>query len=175
MSSQAASISAWNTFLLCPSMVAAFSVSRYGPANRSAAFRKIAARASQGISLQAEFFARHPQVARVFLREIADFDPERPSPFGELIGSLLREVTHFLGARLDAESGRAVDPEHVITAIAGASLLHVVGSPLLNPGRSTAPLRGAEFDRHKRELARLVARLLDVDGPPCPLPAGADE
>lgn len=129
----------------------------------------------QGISLQAEFFARHPQIARIFLREISDFDPERPSHLGELIGPLVREVTHFLEERLGTESGHAVDPEHLITAVAGASLLHVVGSPLLHAGRSTAPLRGAELERHERELARLVARLLDVDDPPRPLPAGAEE
>ena len=46
MSSQALSISAWKTVLLCPSIVAAFSVSRHGPASRSAARSSTAARSS---------------------------------------------------------------------------------------------------------------------------------
>ena len=48
MNSQAASISAWYTFLDCPSIVAALISERHGPAKRSAAFRKIAARRSHG-------------------------------------------------------------------------------------------------------------------------------
>ena len=51
ISSQAASISACITFLDCAIMVAAFIFDRYGPANKSAAFRKIAALCSQAIWL----------------------------------------------------------------------------------------------------------------------------
>src|SRR5262245_61270529 len=47
--SQAESISAWCAVLDCPSIVAAFSVCRRGPASRSAARRKIAARWFHGI------------------------------------------------------------------------------------------------------------------------------
>jgi hypothetical protein len=46
--SQAESISAWWAVFDCPSIVAAFSVSRHGPASSSAARRKTAARSSQG-------------------------------------------------------------------------------------------------------------------------------
>ncbi|GBC80167.1 hypothetical protein HRbin09_01401 [bacterium HR09] len=49
MISQAESISAWNTVLDWPSMVAALRVSRQGPASSSAAFRKMAARSCQAI------------------------------------------------------------------------------------------------------------------------------
>ena len=48
MNSQAASISAWIAVFDWPSMVAALSVSRHGPASSSAARRKIAARSSKG-------------------------------------------------------------------------------------------------------------------------------
>ena len=48
ISSQAASISAWCAVFDWPSIVAALSVSRHGPASSSAARRKIAARSSQG-------------------------------------------------------------------------------------------------------------------------------
>ena len=50
--SQAASISAWNGDLDCPSMVAAFRVARHGPASSSAALRKIAARSSKSSARQ---------------------------------------------------------------------------------------------------------------------------
>ena len=62
-SSQAASISAWNTVLLWPSMVAAFSVSRHGPASRSAARSRTAARSSKDSSRQAGAAASAPSTA----------------------------------------------------------------------------------------------------------------
>ena len=53
MSSHAASISAWYAVLLCPSIVAALIRARHGPARRSAALRRIAARSSKDRSRQA--------------------------------------------------------------------------------------------------------------------------
>ena len=50
ISSQAASISACITVFDWLSMVAAFATSRHGPASRSAALSRMAARASHGIS-----------------------------------------------------------------------------------------------------------------------------
>ena len=52
ISSQAASISAWIAVFDWPSMVAAFRVARHGPASRSAALRKIAARSSKDSARQ---------------------------------------------------------------------------------------------------------------------------
>ena len=52
ISSQAASISAWNAVLDWPSMVAALSRWRQGPASRSAALRMIAARSSNDSARQ---------------------------------------------------------------------------------------------------------------------------
>ena len=53
MSSQAASISAWNAVFDWPSMVAALRVWRHGPASRSAALSRIAQRSSIDIARQA--------------------------------------------------------------------------------------------------------------------------
>ena len=53
ISSQAESISAWYAVLLCPSIVAAFTCARHGPARSSAARTKIAARSSKRIAAQA--------------------------------------------------------------------------------------------------------------------------
>ena len=61
ISSQAASISAWNTDFDWPRIVAAFSVARHGPASRSAARRKTAARSSKGSARHA--FAALPAAA----------------------------------------------------------------------------------------------------------------
>ena len=52
MSSQALSISAWNAVFDWPSIVAALSRCRQGPASRSAALSRIAARSSNDIAAQ---------------------------------------------------------------------------------------------------------------------------
>ena len=72
ISSQAASISAWCAVLVWPSIVAALSVCRHGPASRSAALRKTAARSSKDSSRQAgaASFAARDGVLRVGVRGV---------------------------------------------------------------------------------------------------------
>jgi hypothetical protein len=64
ISSQAASISAWWAVFDWPSIVAAFSVSRHGPARSSAARRKTAARSSHGTRCQSSHASAAASIAR---------------------------------------------------------------------------------------------------------------
>jgi TetR/AcrR family transcriptional regulator len=114
----------------------------------------------QGVSLQAEFIAHHPRVAKIFLREITDHDPKQPSHLAKLIQPLSVRLELFLAARQAEGVCDPVDPRHVIMAVIGASLVHVAARPLLNPGEPTAAFSKSELDSHKSELANLVARLL---------------
>lgn len=61
--SAAASISACQAFLPCPSIVAAMSLYRYFPLANSAALRKIAALSFQGRVSHSSFAARAPSIA----------------------------------------------------------------------------------------------------------------
>ena len=65
MVSAAESISACTTDFDCPSMVAALSVARHGPASRSAARRKTAARSLQGRAAQERRASRAASAAAV--------------------------------------------------------------------------------------------------------------
>ena len=64
MSSHAASISAWCAVFDWPSIVAAFSVCRHGPASSSAARRKTAARSSHGVRDQSSQASAAAAIAR---------------------------------------------------------------------------------------------------------------
>jgi hypothetical protein len=63
ISSHAESISAWIAVFDWPSIVAAFRVERHGPASRSAALSKIAARSSNDIARQPGAAARAASIA----------------------------------------------------------------------------------------------------------------
>ena len=64
MSSHAASISAWCAVFDWPSIVAALSVCRHGPASSSAARRKTAARSSHGVRDQSSHASAAALIAR---------------------------------------------------------------------------------------------------------------
>src|ERR1700757_4217703 len=64
ITSQAESISAWCAVFDWPSIVAAFSVGRHGPARSSAARRKIAARSSHGVRDQSFHASADAAIAR---------------------------------------------------------------------------------------------------------------
>ena len=73
ISSQAASISAWNAVLDWPSMVAALRRWRHGPASRSAALRMIAARSSNDIARQPGAASAAALIAASVSRCVAPF------------------------------------------------------------------------------------------------------
>jgi TetR/AcrR family transcriptional regulator len=116
----------------------------------------------QGVSAHAEFMARNPKIARIFLREITGGGAEPDSHLARLVQPLVREVARFLEAR--AAEGRfdAIDPVHLITAVVGTTLLHVAAGPILDPDRAGDVLDEVELARHKAELARMVERLLGI-------------
>ena len=84
MSSQAESISAWYAVLLWPSMVAALSVWRSGPASSSAARKKTRARSSSDSAAQpgAAAFAAAIAASAAFAPPWYDRPSTRPCAWG---------------------------------------------------------------------------------------------
>ena len=138
MSSQAASISAWIAVFDWPSMVAALSVSRHGPASSSAARRKIAARSSKGS-------ARHIGAA-------------------SLAALTAARASSWVALRGDAEHVRVlVRLHHVDRVAAGHPLLAVdghrqvdaLGGELGQPPLEPVPVGAARLVVANRLVARL--------------------
>jgi len=114
----------------------------------------------EGISLQADFVLRHPRTAKIFLRELLDQAPGRPSPLAEAARSIIDRVARFLEARGREGLCDPVDPETLVHAVAGATLLHLMSRPAA-PGEAD-PDEDA-LAAHKSHLAGLVTRLLGIE------------
>jgi TetR/AcrR family transcriptional regulator len=119
----------------------------------------------RGVAVAVDFLARKPNAARIVLRELADYQPGRNPALGQALKPIVAEASQFLRAR--AEEGRIdpIDPVHLMTTLAGATLVFITGTPILDPGRRTAGLREPELAKHKSEMTRIARRLLGVEDP----------
>lgn len=111
-----------------------------------------------------DYVGRRPTFARLLLREVADAGAdERPilrrftRPFVELVE---REVV-ARATRSDAALAR-VDPVHVASAVAGATLFFVAAMPLLVPERGERLLGPEHLAAHREEVLRIARRLLGL-------------
>ncbi len=129
----------------------------------------------QGVSIQADFFARNPRIARIFLREISDDDPTRDSLLAPLVVPLVSRVKDFLLRKQREGVCDPVDPAHLVTAVAGAALLEVVAEPVLRSADERARPVEERVEEHKRHLAQLVSRLLGLDRAGAHTPGIAEE
>ena len=56
-----------------------------------------------------------------------------------------------------------IDPLHVVSAIAGATLFFVVATPIVATRPGFDPLDPAQMEAHKQELLRILCQLLRFD------------
>ena len=119
-------------------------------------------RIEAGVSAWVDFVGRRPSVARFILREVADATPERRSavidhtrPFTELIQKEIFERPDFPDAGL-----AKVDPVHVASTVAGATVFLVAGVPALLPELRLDPTSREHLEAHKQEMLDIVRRLV---------------
>jgi TetR/AcrR family transcriptional regulator len=112
------------------------------------------------------FVGRRPTVARILLREVADATPEHRSallehtqPFVDLVRKEILERPDFRDTPL-AE----VDPVHVASTVAGATVFLVAAMPALLPDLGLDPTSREHLEAHERELVRIVRRMLGTAG-----------
>jgi len=120
------------------------------------------------VSAWVDYVGQRPTFARLLLREIAG-GPGAPGspllrhtkPFVELVKKVREETG---GDPLAARS--AVDPAHLASTIAGATVFFVSAMPALFPALAFDPLARDPLETHRREVLRITRRLLgtgDVD------------
>ena len=114
-----------------------------------------------------DYVGVRPSIARIVLREAADATPERSTallqhtrPYAELIQREIFERADYRETKL-----APIDPVHLASAVAGATVFFVAAMPVLVPDFEIDPLSPKRLEIHKREVLRIVRRLLGTRGP----------
>lgn len=119
------------------------------------------------VSAWVRYVGERPSVARLLLREVADAGPEQQpavlrhiAPFVELIEEQVMRREPDLGARFER-----IEPAHLASAIAGATVFFVAAIPALVPELDFDPLDEEHLAAHEQEVLRILRRLLGTRGP----------
>lgn len=125
-------------------------------------------RIEAAVSVWVDYVGSRPTLARLLLREVANATAEKQSlmlrytaPFQELV---LREFMDRPDRR-DVVKVK-VDPIHVASIIAGATVFYVAAMPNLVSEAGFDPTTRKHIDPLKEELLRIVRQLLETRGTP---------
>ena len=126
-----------------------------------------AERIEAGVSAWVDYVGARPTFARLLLREVADATTDRreallrlTAPFADLVRTQVYDRRTPEDPRLNE-----IDPVHMASAIAGATVFFVAATPTLVPELAIDPLSPEQLDAHRDEVLRIVRRLLGTRGP----------
>ena len=127
--------------------------------------RPVGARIEAGVAAWVDYVGVRPTLARLILREVASATPDlrgavlrQTRPFTELIRKEILERPDFREARLER-----IDPVHVASTVAGATVFFVAAMPMLVPELALDPTSSEHLAAHREEMVRIVRRLLGTD------------
>jgi TetR/AcrR family transcriptional regulator len=125
------------------------------------------ARIEAGVGAWVDYVGVRPSIARLILREVADAAPghrpavlEHTRPFFDLVRRQVFERDGGAIARLSP-----IDPVHLASTIAGATVFFVAAMPALVPDLVLDPVSPAHLAAHREEVLGIVRRLLGTKGP----------
>jgi TetR/AcrR family transcriptional regulator len=125
------------------------------------------ARIEAGVCAWVDYVGARPSIARLLLREVADAAPghrpavlEHTRPFFELVRKQVFERGGDESAQLTP-----IDPVHLASTIAGATVFFVAAMPALVPELELDPVSPKHLAAHREEVLRIVRRLLGTRGP----------
>jgi TetR/AcrR family transcriptional regulator len=121
-----------------------------------------------GVSAWVDSVGRRPSIARLILREVADANRERGVGVLEQTQRLRQLIQHEVLDRPNRKQTKlaAVDPVHLASAVAGATIFFVAAMPTLVPDLGFDPLSRERLEIHKQEVLHIAQRLLGIDAAP---------
>lgn len=112
-----------------------------------------------------DYVGERPSLARLLLREVADTTPERAAAMRPHTQPFVLLAEHVVAGSRGEALPRAVDPAHVASTIAGATVFFVAALPSLLPDPGFDPVSPAQLAVHRELMLRLTRRLLGTSGP----------
>jgi TetR/AcrR family transcriptional regulator len=107
-----------------------------------------------------DYVARHPNVARLILREAANALPGAPSPFVRAGKAPVEWFRSVIDAGVaSGEFKPRTEPHRIISLMGATTVFHFGAMPWLTLGVRSDPRSLAELEKHKREIV-LVARFM---------------
>jgi TetR/AcrR family transcriptional regulator len=119
-------------------------------------------RAEAAIAAWVDYVGARPSLARLLLREVASATPGAPPALLAHLGPFF-ELIERVTAPLRGGPTPPIDPVHLASTIAGATVFFVAAMPALIPGLGFDPLLPDQLESHKREVLRIARRLLARD------------
>jgi TetR/AcrR family transcriptional regulator len=128
---------------------------------------KLPDRIEAAVSVWVHFVGERPAIARILLREGASLSPELAGDIGRLTAPLLAVLDRLYeeGRRTKVFRDDPIDPLHLASAVAGATVFFVAALPSLLPQAPFDPLAPEQLELHRRELLTIVRRLLGLRAP----------
>jgi len=117
-----------------------------------------------------EYVTERPAAARLYLREVANSAPGRPSAILEYARAIYERATEIAREGERAGLFRPVNTLHMLGMLAGATLMFTAGLPALGIEPSYDPLDEKEKAMHRAEIIRMIRALLGLDQEDCPSP-----
>jgi TetR/AcrR family transcriptional regulator len=119
-------------------------------------------RIEAAIAAWVDYVGARPSFARLLLREVASATPGAPPALLAHLGPFF-ELVERVSADVRGAPAPPIDPVHLASTIAGATVFFVAAMPALIPGLGFDPLHRDQLDAHKREVLRIARRLLGHD------------
>jgi TetR/AcrR family transcriptional regulator len=114
-----------------------------------------------------DFVAQRPSVARLILREAANAQPGRVTPFvraGRASGDWFRAV--IAEGIASGELEPRIEPYRFMSLMGAITVFHFAAMPWLTLNVPVDPWSRGELEKHKREILLVARGMLGIDPPP---------
>lgn len=131
----------------------------------------IAERIEAAVTAWVNYVGERPTMARLLLREVSDASAARQPAVVEHARPILATMEALIREGQKKGLLQPLDPIHLASTIAGATVFFVAATPLLGADWPHDPLSREQFTAHRTEVLRITRRLLGLHGPR-PAPRG---
>ena len=122
------------------------------------------ARIEAGVSAWVDYVGGRPSFARLLLREVANGVRDRDSALRQYTRPYFELIQKQVLERPPGGELADVDPVHMASTIAGATVFYVAAMPTLVPELGIDPTGPKGLAAHREQLLDIVRRLLGTDG-----------